>query len=322
MSGTSVLVLAGGPDAEREVSLASAGAITSALQAAGYAARMQTIGTPTLDELRAMEGEVVFPALHGRYGEGGPLQDLLVELGRPFVGSGPRSARLAMDKIATKAIALSMGIPTAPACVLEPKDNVCPLELPVVVKPIHEGSTIGLHVCRTVDQWRAAHNFAAGLGRPCMIEPFIAGREITVGLLGGIALPLIEIVPAEGLYDYEAKYTRNDTRYIANPNLAPGLAERIASDAARLWAALGCRHVARADFLLDASGRHWLLEINTMPGFTDHSLVPMAAAAIPGAPMDMPALCAALVEMARQDAQHNDTSQGATRWPETASARA
>lgn len=304
-----VLVLGGGPDAERDVSLNSARAVADALLAAGYAVERRTIERITADELARMPGDVVFPALHGGWGEGGPLQDILESDGRPFVGSLSLAARRAMDKIATKFVALELGVPTPAAHVLDWRDPVCPMPLPVVVKPVHEGSTIGLHLCRTPDQWTQARAAIAdeasqaGTPRAYMIEPLVGApggraRELTVGLLDGRALPIIEIVPADGLYDYEAKYTRNDTRYVLDPALPPGVAERIKEQTARTARALGVRHVARADFLLDASGTAWFLEINTMPGFTDHSLVPKAAAHVG---LSMPDVCGNLVRMALRD---------------------
>jgi len=303
---TSVLVLGGGPDAEREVSLASAKAVGDALESSGrFQVHRRTIDRLTADELRSLPGEVVFPVLHGGWGEGGPLQDLLEADGRPFVGSGAAAARWAMDKVATKFAALREGIPTTVTFALDPRDPVCPLEFPVVVKPVHEGSTIGLYVCRDDRQWAAARieiaaEFSRGIRRAYMVEPCIQGRELTVGLLDGEPLPVIEIQPADGLYDYEAKYHRDDTRYILDPDLPAGMDETIKRHAASLARALGVRHLARADFILDAAGTAWLLEINTLPGFTGHSLVPMAAA---HAGIPLPALCARLVDMAVRDAR-------------------
>ncbi len=305
---TTVLVLAGGPDAEREVSLTSARAISDALGSSGkYQVRHQVIDRPTLANLSALPGDVVWPALHGRWGEGGPLQDLLVSMGRPFVGCGPAAARLAMDKIASKSFASAAGLDTRPTCILDPKDAIRPLPLPVVVKPIFEGSTFGLFVCRTEEQWEHAHAQAGTSGKPYMIEPFVKGRELTLGLIdkgsGPAAagrttlrsLPFIEIIPADGLYDYEAKYTRDDTRYLLDPELPPDIKDRLTRQTESLARAMGVRHLCRADFILDDDNRAWFLEINTMPGFTGHSLVPMAAAQ---AGLDMPRLCAHLVECA------------------------
>jgi len=290
---TEVLVLAGGPDSEREVSLASAAAVATALRAAGYSVSERTIDRVTLDELRDMPGDVVAPILHGPFGEGGPLQELLAQDGRPFIGAREHAARLAMDKVASKMLAATLGASVTPAAVFDPADPACPLPLPVAVKPVKEGSTIGLFICKTSEEWDAAHAAIAARGRPAMVEPLLSGREITVGIVEGEALPVVEIIPAGGLYDYEAKYQRDDTRYLVSPELPPGVAERVARDALNLARAIGCESLSRADFILAPDATPWLLEINTMPGFTDHSLVPMAARA---AGMEMPALCARLVE--------------------------
>lgn len=301
---TRVAVLAGGPDAEREVSLRSGAAIAEALRRSDRCdADLHAIERLTQGELRAIRADVIFPALHGLWGEGGPLQDLLEADGRPYVGSGPRGARHAMDKIATKLTCAGLGIPTAPAFVLDLRDDAPPIPLPLVIKPVHEGSTIGLHVCRTPGEWDAARHAvarqrAAGAPQVHMIEPFLTGRELTVGLVDYEPLPVIEIVPADGLYDYEAKYQRSDTQYRLEPALPEGVSARVREHASRLARAIGTRHVARADFILDSAGVAWALEINTLPGFTDHSLVPKAAA---HAGVPMPRLCATLVELALRD---------------------
>lgn len=304
MTAITTLVLGGGVGGERDVSIASATAVAEALQATGqFRVEKRIIETITREQLRALPGDVILPILHGPWGEGGPMQDLLVADGRPFVGSGPRAARLAMDKIALKFAAQQLGVRTAVAAILDANDPVCPLSLPVVVKPVREGSTVGLHLCRTIDEWKHARAESLRRTHVCMVEPLIDGRELTVGVLGDEALPIIEIVPADGLYDYEAKYARNDTTYRVNPALPDGVAERLKSDSVRLARAIGVRHLARLDFILDRAGEPWLLELNTMPGFTDHSLVPMAARARATEPLEMPALCARLVEMALADAR-------------------
>ena len=311
-----VAVLGGGPDAERQVSLTSAKFVAEALRASGeFRVASLTIDRLAAADLKAIEADVFVPVLHGLWGEGGPLQELLEADGRPFVFSGSRASRLAMDKIATKFAAMAVDVPTTLTHVLDLRDASCPLPCPVVVKPVHEGSTIGLYVVTNASEWAsarraildddAARQASGAPARSYMIEPKIGGmsraRELTVGVLDGVALPIIEIVPADGLYDYEAKYTRNDTQYLLDPTLPAGIADLVKSYSETLARAIGVRHVARADFMLDADGKPWLLEINTIPGFTDHSLVPKAAA---HAGIPMPSLCAKLVEMARRDHGH------------------
>lgn len=309
-----VLVLGGGPDAEHDVSLSSSAAVAKALTESGCRADRRVIKEISAGELKAFPGDVIFPVLHGPWGEGGPLQDLLERGGRPYVGCGPRAARLAMDKVATKMAALTLGIPTAPSAVFNPRDEVCPLASaqgafePVVLKPVHEGSSVGVHICRTIEDWRRSveqvrRDLEQHPRRVYMVERGVLSRdggevrELTVAVLDGQALPVIHIRPGVEFYDYQAKYHRDDTKYIVDPPLPKGVREKIQSDAVRLAQGLGVRHVCRVDFLLDPAGTAWLLEVNTMPGFTDHSLVPMAAAA---AGMKMPALCRRLVELAVQ----------------------
>ncbi|MBX3364982.1 MAG: D-alanine--D-alanine ligase [Phycisphaeraceae bacterium] len=303
---TRVLLLGGGPDAERQVSLNSAQSVAAALRSSG---RWQVIEHTieqhlSGDQLAALPGEVIFPILHGPWGEGGPLQDLLEADGRPYVSSGPVAARMAMDKIATKILAAGLGIPTAPSAVLNLADDVCPIGLPAVIKPVHEGSSVGLHICLDHTSWALAiassrENHARVPNRVLMVERHIRGRELTVGMLDGSPLPIIEIQPAQGVYDYEAKYTREDTRYVINPELPSGVAERIARHSTLLARGLGVRHLARVDYLLDGAGVAWMLEINTLPGFTSHSLLPQAARAVG---LTMPDLCTRLIELALRDA--------------------
>lgn len=297
-----ILLLSGGPDAEREVSLTGARAVESALRDDGWTVHHHAIDTPALAEIRALPGEVVFPLLHGRWGEGGPLQDLLERDGRPFVGCAPRAARLAMDKVASKCEALAIGLPVTATCIFDPRDEACPLDLPVVVKPVHEGSTVGLWVCTTPAQWRRAQQATAAAARPAMVEPFIPGRELTVGVVDGRALPIIEIVPKYGLYDYDAKYTRDDTRYLLEPDLPGALARDLGAWSLALARRIGAIDIARIDWRLDERECPWLLEINTMPGFTSHSLVPMAAAHPGGGSMSLAQLGATLIRCAQRRA--------------------
>jgi D-alanine-D-alanine ligase len=303
--GTEVLVLGGGPDAEREVSLWSSKAVADALTSLGrYRVRYEVIGKLTTPQLAKLPGEVIFPVLHGGWGEGGPLQDLLEADGRAFVGCGPSAARLAMDKLATKMAAAKAGIPTAPSAIFNPTDDGCPLPYPVVVKPTHEGSSVGVHFVRTPDQWPRTH--AAVVkdqkehpGRVYMIEhAILGGRELTVGLLDNQTLAPIEIIPAVAFYDYAAKYTSDETKYQVAPTLPAGVTEQISQAATLLCRAMGVRHLARVDFIFDKQDTPWLLEVNTMPGFTSHSLLPMAAK---HAGMSFAELSNRLVELALRD---------------------
>jgi D-alanine-D-alanine ligase len=320
---TSVLILRGGPDREREVSLWSAKGVAEALRQAGLNVHEHTIDRISAADLADMPGDVLFPVLHGSYGEGGPLQDVLEASGRPYVGCRPDAARLAMDKMATKLAAARAGVPTAPAAVLNPRDDACPIPFQgrtgrgVVLKPIHDGSSVGVHLVRTPERWPAAlaevrRDIEATPGRTYMVESLVwprpgAGadartRELTVGVIdtpgGRRALPVIEIRPATDFYDYDAKYIRDDTAYTILPqqDRVVSVVQRAALKVAH---AVGVRHLCRVDFLDPAStaggGEPQMLEINTMPGFTGHSLLPMAAAK---AGFPMPELCRMLVELA------------------------
>ncbi len=295
-------VLAGGPDAERAVSIASATAVAEAIDAQGeFSADLRVIDRP--GSLGDVAGDVIVPVLHGSWGEGGPLQDLLEREGCPYVGCGPSAARLCMDKLAAKLAAERVHVRTPGAAVLNPRDPVPPMDGPAVVKPIFEGSSVGLHLCHDRTSLERACSEVVGSATPIMIERLIPGREITCGLLdtgeGLRPLPLVEIVPADGVYDYAAKYDRDDTRYFVGNAISPGVDHAaVQRDSLTVAAELGVRHLARVDFMVDDRGDHWMLEINTMPGFTGHSLLPKAAAAS-GIPM--PELCTRLCRLAVRD---------------------
>ena len=299
-----VLVLGGGPDSERQVSLWSSLGVADALRGLGRPVRYEVIGKLTQKELAALPGDVIFPVLHGGWGEGGGLQDLLEADGRPYVGSKAHAARLAMDKLATKMAAARAGVPTAECAVWNPSDEGCPIAFPVVVKPVHEGSSVGVHFVREAGEWAAVREKVLSEqrehpSRVYMIErAVLGGRELTVSVLDGRVLAPIEIIPKVAFYDYEAKYTSDETQYRVDPELPAGVKELVRGAAAKMWEALGLRHLARVDFLLDRQGTAWLLEVNTMPGFTSHSLMPMAAA---HAGLSYADLCAALVDMAVRD---------------------
>jgi D-alanine-D-alanine ligase len=294
-----IAVLGGGPDAEHDVSIESSTAVAKALQEAGLDAKLELIDRP--ESLSHIKADLLFPVLHGRWGEGGPLQDILDCDGRPYVGSRSSAARIAMDKLATKLLASKLGIQTPAAVLLNTNDRVG-LDLPFVIKPVLEGSSVGLYICHTEQEAQTAYEAScvdinANPGQVTMVEQFTSGREITCPVLERAGkletLPLVEIAPAEGVYDFEAKYQRDDTVYTISPSNID--TDSIQADTKRLAEAIGIRHLARADYIVDASGDHWLLEINTMPGFTSHSLVPQAAA---HSGLPMPALCAYLAELA------------------------
>jgi D-alanine-D-alanine ligase len=316
MAGKStVLVLMGGPDAEREVSLMSGREVAQALHQSGrFNVVEQVIDKPTAIELlttvSACTADIVFPVLHGHWGEGGPLQESLEEVGLPYVGAKPQAAYLAMDKLKTKAILEPEGVPTPQSQELVTEQDRCTIDPPAVIKPVDDGSSVDLRICRTAeDIERARRDLHPKRGR-LMVEKHIQGREITAGIICDRSLPLIEIIPAPAVefYDYQAKYTRDDTRYVIDPELPAGVAEQCVEMAQRAYTRLGCRDIARVDIMLDSTGSPWFLEINTMPGFTTHSLVPMAARRI-GLPM--PALCTKLVEAAL--ARGRDTGPALTR---------
>ncbi len=315
---THVLVLGGGPDAERDVSLESSRAVAEALNESGRCtAELEIIDAPDAQEMREIVNrtapQVIFPALHGRFGEGGPLQRALDATGIAYVGAGETASRLAIDKVATKEIASQLihdpAFPRVPievstTRVVDPADDAPPMDYPFVVKPNFEGSTIGLHIVKNDAGWRVALAELRARSRPMIAEPFASGEELTVGIVdrgsGLRAIPVIRIAAAGGFYDYQAKYERQDTRYEVGPQLDEGLTGALARFTEALAKRMKLRHLARADFVLDpASGKASFLEINTMPGFTAHSLVPMAAKTIG---LDMTELCETLIEGALQDA--------------------
>ena len=293
MSRLAVTVLMGGPDAEREVSIASGKAVISALEQSGkFDVASQCIEIPTESEIASIVSDVVFPVLHGPFGEGGPLQLMLESAGLPFVGSSSQVSHNAMDKVTTKQIASTCDIPTPPWCVIT-ADDPCTIPPPLVLKPIDDGSSVDMAICFDIDQVTIARN-RLHQARPLLLaESYIGGREITVSIIDGTPLSIIEIIPPDDLqtYDYAAKYERDDTQYVIEPNLPPNNCTEMAI---KLYQTMGVADIARVDFIIDQEGV-WLLELNTMPGFTDHSLVPMAAK---HAGIEMPELCAGLVELA------------------------
>lgn len=293
-----VAVVMGGSSAERDVSLKSGAGVLAALRSKGIDAH-PVDGIPALlDALRAGHFARVFNILHGRGGEDGVLQGALEALGVPYTGSGVLGSALGMDKIRTKQVWQTLDLPTARFAVIDAlharsaQSIVDEIGLPLIVKPAHEGSTVGIARAFTHAELEAGIEAARKLDGDVLIEQFIDGDEFTVAVLGREALPSIQIVPAKGFYDYEAKYLADDTRY-----LCPGLtgADEIEMQRLALAAfdAVGCSGWGRVDFMRDRAGNNVLLEVNTTPGMTDHSLVPKAAAQIG---IDYPTLCWRILE--------------------------
>ena len=279
-------VLYGGHSAEREVSLMSGQGVYDALRSKGIDAHLFDTGTQSLADLAAQKFDCVFIALHGRYGEDGTLQGALEMLGIPYTGSGVMASSVAMDKVMTKRIWMQNGLPTPAFELLESDADLTGLEqrlgLPFIMKPQHEGSTVGFSKIDNVEQLAAGYALAARFDY-VLAERFIKGRELTVPILGvgesARALPVIEIVAPGGNYDFEHKYISNETQYFCPANLPEALSQEIREISRDAFLALNCEGWARADFMLDEENRPWLLEINTSPGMTSHSLVPMAAKA-------------------------------------------
>jgi len=282
-------VLMGGRSAEREVSIMSGTGVLHALKSRGIDAHAFDTGERSLAELAAERFDCVFIALHGRYGEDGSLQGALEQLGIPYTGSGVMASAVGMDKITTKIIWLAKGIPTPRYATVTPGDDldavVAELGLPLIVKPPLEGSTIGITKVEQAEEFEAAVALAAGFDETILAEEFVTGREFTVAVLGSgkdaRALPIVEIVAPAGNYDYQNKYFTDDTQYHCPAQLPADLTGEIQKHAVAAYRALGCEGWGRVDVLVRESDmRPFLLEVNTSPGMTGHSLVPMAARAV------------------------------------------
>ncbi|WP_348699295.1 D-alanine--D-alanine ligase [Duganella fentianensis] len=282
-------VLFGGRSAEREVSIMSGTGVAKALQSKGIDAHLFDTGERSLAELAAEKFDRVFIALHGRYGEDGSLQGALELLGIPYTGSGVMASAVGMDKITTKIVWLAAGLPTPRYAVLNVQSDlagVCAeLGLPLIVKPPHEGSTIGITKVSEAGALKAAYDVAAALDDAVLAEEFITGREFTVAVLGAgaaaRALPVVEIVAPQGNYDYQNKYFSDDTQYFCPAQLSAELTAEMQRIAVEAYRALGCEGWGRVDVLLrERDQKPFLLEVNTSPGMTGHSLVPMAARAL------------------------------------------
>ena len=302
-----VAVLMGGTSNERAVSLVSGTNVADALASLHeFEVVPVVLDADNLDALPA-DVDACYIALHGGWGENGGVQAALDARGIPYTGPGARASRLAMDKIETKKVLDAAGIPNAPWCVVGDADAACaeadlPLPLPVVVKAPRDGSSVGVYVVKSFDQWADAVRNAVRIDREkfggageALVEAFIPGREMTAGVLGHEALPVIEICAPGGWYGYEEKYNSDATRYpFPTDDFLPEM-QRLALAA---FDATGCRGVTRVDFRITPEGRMFVLELNTSPGMTGHSLVPKAAAKH-GIPF--PRLCRRVLEAALHD---------------------
>lgn len=312
-SGKRVAVLLGGMSTERKVSLKSGKAVAEALRSRGYDVVEIDVGPDAPERLRAERVDVAWIALHGAFGEDGCVQGLLEVMRIPYTGSGVRGSAVAMDKIATKRLLRGSGVPMAADAVWR-ADEPLPEEpfpgqprLPMVVKTPQGGSTIGTFVCRDDAQLEAALVAAAEMGDDVLLEQFIAGEEITVAVLEGVALPVVAIRPVDGFFDYDAKYTVGRTEYLVPAPIDPAVAKAAQGHAVVAYQSLGLSGVARADFIVDANGVAWFLEINTLPGMTATSLSPMAAGAVG---MSFPDLVERLLEGAANHVQRADVPRG------------
>ena len=276
-----VAVLMGGLSAEREVSLKSGGAVLAALQKRGVDAHGIDAGKDVMQVLERGRYDRVFIALHGRGGEDGVIQGALEVLGIPYTGSGVLGSALGMDKLRCKLLWAGCAIPTPDYAVYTGNKQLeamaVRLGYPLFVKPAREGSSIGIGKATSLEELRRACEHAAQFDNTVLIERCIVGQELTAGLLGDIELPLIRLETPRAFYDYEAKYLLDSTRYICPSGLDAQQERKIQKIARQAFDAVGCSGWGRVDFMLDPLGTPYVLEVNTVPGMTDHSLVPMAA---------------------------------------------
>jgi len=285
----------GGPSAEREVSLSSGIAVATGLREAGYNVTEMDVRGHELDMSDGIEA--VFVALHGEFGEDGQVQLLLDRMGIPYTGSGSEASRLSFDKEESKTIFVKNAVQTPEYEMLCNGDERRML-LPVVVKPACQGSTIGVHRVMSERDWPEALSDALSYGSKVVVEAYIRGRELTVGIVGNEALPVIEIVTPEDWYDYRAKYTKGLTRYLVPAPIDKEAYRTCQETAVRAFEILGCRGFARVDIRVSENDEVHVLELNTIPGFTETSLLPKAAA---NSGMKFSVLCDRIMNMACTD---------------------
>lgn len=292
-------VLAGGPSNEREISLRSGKAVFNALIQEGVDASFLDVYDNIHDIIKKNSMDVAFIALHGRFGEDGTVQRILEDADIPYTGSDPDASKIALDKIATKEIFIDKKIPTPKYIILEKNSfnikDTLKLGLPLVVKPQFEGSSIGLSVAKEEKDLGKSIDKAFEYGSKVLVEEYIEGRELTVGILDDMPLPVIEIVPKGRVYDFKAKYSDPDTQYLVPAPIDKDAFERAKELGLKAHASLGCRAFSRVDMMMNKDGAIFVLEVNTIPGMTERSLLPKAAAAIG---LNFNKLCIKLIENA------------------------
>lgn len=288
-----IIVLMGGPSTEREVSLRTGTAIYEALLAKGCDVATLELDRNIVANLQAAKPAVVFIAVHGKYGEDGVVQGILDLLEIPYTGSGVLASALAMDKAISKKVFMASGVETPRSMILNRQDRHAnvdsiireiekELAMPVVVKAATQGSSIGVTIVEEIDKLAEAINDAYRYSESVVVEQFIRGKEVTVAVWGNDApeaLPIVEIAPKSGKYDYQSKYTKGATEYIVPARLSPDVTRMVQAAAVKAHEALGCKGLSRVDFMIDEQENFYALEVNTIPGMTGTSLVPKAAAA-------------------------------------------
>lgn len=289
-----VAVLKGGFTAERDVSLRSGAAVARGLRAKGYAVTEVDVESREF-ELPA-KTDVVFIALHGEFGEDGDLQSILAGKGIPYTGSGPESCRLAFDKRLTRETLAAEGIPVPAGAIVTKPLPLCPIDFPAIVKPTRQGSSVGCHRVFDADDWYDGARDALSYHGEAVVEAFIPGRELTVGIVGDQVLPVVEIRAPEGYYDYRAKYTKGLTEYLCPAPLKVAETEAAQALALKVFRALRAEGLGRVDFRMTPGGDLFVLELNSIPGFTETSLLPKAAEV---AGIDFASLCDRILNLAR-----------------------
>ena len=295
-----VAVLKGGPGAEREVSLRSGAAVAEALRSQGL--RVEELDVHDVTFQIPEQVEAVFPVLHGSFGEDGIAQRRLEELGFPYVGSRSWEMPRSFDKEIARALLAQAGIPVADGVMVEAGEQV-PLSAPLVIKAPRQGSSIGLEIVMEPDQVPESLEKVRAFDERVLVETFVKGKEVTVGFLGNQALPVIEIRPASGTYDFQAKYERTDTEYLCPAPLDADMANRVTAIARRAFHQLGGRHFGRVDLRIPEEGDPVVLELNPIPGFTATSLLPKAAAAFG---IDFPSLCVLILNQAEKTSTYGE----------------